>query len=116
MNHIPSMLFVPMNFLVGLRKKLHLPTSLPCIPGFHTLSPNKDAARISQVANHGPPERRLFMGAGLMGTGVQCGVDIGHSIGEGAPEQRTQEEGLEPYLSPPHKVIGGFGCVQSTES
>lgn len=36
--------------------------------------------RISQVANHGPPERRLFMGAGLMGTGVQCGVDIGFIV------------------------------------
>lgn len=36
--------------------------------------------RISQVANHGPPERRLFMGSGFMGTGVQCGVDVGFIV------------------------------------
>lgn len=30
-----------------------------------------------QVGNHGPRERRLFMGGGIGAMGVQCGVDVG---------------------------------------
>ena len=33
--------------------------------------------QISQVGNHLEYERRLFMGSGVGGTGVQCGVDVG---------------------------------------
>ncbi|CAJ1337665.1 unnamed protein product [Effrenium voratum] len=39
-----------------------------------------EGPKISQIGNTAGPARRLFIGSGIGGTGVQCGVDVGFIV------------------------------------